>query len=826
MGESRRRGHGASRRAFALIVGGLLVAGLAPVAAFGAAASGASAGSASGATAAESRPRAVSGGSRSALFIRPHVASLPDGERRVCPVPTEAGEMTCQAILPGRAGASGIVSASGGSSAGYGPADLQSAYGLTSASADRGKGETVAIVDAYSNPDLVRNLATYRKDFHLPACGTKNGCLRIVNEHGRTSPLPAANSGWGTEESLDLDMVSAVCPHCRILLVQASAPNTQDLGLAEASAVRMGARFVSNSWSGSEFIGQDAFNSYFNHPGDAIVFASGDFGYGPQYPTDTQFVTAVGGTTLVRTKSGRRWSERVWGDGASSPGTGSGCSTLEAKPSWQTADDSAPRGCLNRTENDVAAVADPNTGVAMLDTYGTGERSLFEIGGTSVATPIITATYALAGDPARGSYAAEYPYIHRADFHDVVTGSNGQCEANRQYLCHGERGYNGPTGVGTPGGTAGLSSSGVPGVTVLDPGTQDAGTGASVRVTVPAVTTDAKARSLSYSAAGLPAGLRITSAPHSLDGVITGRLPATAGTYRITVRARDARTHKSATTRFSVYVVGSLTSSSSAELAPGPIAVTSTHGTGCMSAATATAGAAVVMEPCSDASAAQSWQLTSQAAPGSPDTLTIAAGICLGLSGTSAQLQACNGSAGQQWQYDPASTVKGVPLTWLVNPASGLCLNGRNVTTAGQQVQASPCNPAYTSYGENWTIEVTLLLESAQPGDCASGSPSGLYGFAEVCNPANALEPWLASGGQLDSPDDDCLVENGLLDSSVTTFASCGVVSEVAIGFWLPGPGGELINANSGRCLDDEGRGLKLVQDDCYGLPGEIWAFN
>jgi Ricin-type beta-trefoil lectin domain len=292
------------------------------------------------------------------------------------------------------------------------------------------------------------------------------------------------------------------------------------------------------------------------------------------------------------------------------------------------------------------------------------------------------------------------------------------------------------------------------------------------------------------------------------------------------VRAHDARTRQSATTRFSLYVIGSLTSSSSAELASGPMAVTSAHGTGCMSAATATAGAAVVMEPCSDASVAQSWELTSQAAPGSPDTLTIGPGICLGLSGTSAQLQVCDGSAGQQWQYEPDSTVKGVPLTWLVDRASGLCLNGRNVTTAGQQVLASPCNPAYTSYGENWTIDVTLLLESGQPGDCASGSPSGLYGFAEACNPANALEPWQAIGGQLNSPDDDCLVENGLLDGSITTFASCGVVSEVANGFWLPGPGGELINANSGRCLDDEGRGLKLVQEDCYGLPGEIWAFN
>jgi hypothetical protein len=735
--------------------------------------------------------------------------------------------MTCQAILPGRGGAAGIVRASGGSSVGYGPGDLQSAYGLTAASAHRGAGETVAIVDAYNNPDLASNLATYRRDFRLPACGTKTGCLRIVNENGRASRLPAANSGWGTEESLDLDMVSAICPRCHILLVEASVPDIQDLGTAELTAVRMGARFVSNSWSGGEFPGQDAYNSYFNHPGDAIVFASGDFGYGPEYPADTQFVTSVGGTTLVRTKFGsRRWSESVWGGEFAPDGTGSGCSALEAKPSWQTSDNSAARGCLNRTENDVAAVADPNTGVAILDTYKTGVRSLFDIGGTSAATPIITATYALAGKPVRGSYAAEYPYLHHRDFHAVAAGTNGKCEASRQYLCRGERGYNGPAGVGTPAGTAGLSSRGVPGVTVLDPGTQDFGDGASVRITVRAVDTDAAARALSYSAAGLPAGLKIGSAPHSLDGVITGTLPGSAGTYHVTVRARDSRTGQGATTRFALYAIGSL--NSSAEPGPAPISVVSSHGTGCLSAASATAGTAVVMDPCNDSSVAQGWEVTSGATPGSPDAVTVAPGICLGLSPThAAVLQACNGSADQQWQYVPTTTIKSVPLTWLVNPAAGLCLNGQNVTTAGQQVLASPCDPAYTSYGENWTMNVGLLLMSGRAGDCANeGIVFGIYAFAEACNAGQTQEQWTVGGGELSSHDNDCLVENGLLDGSLATYASCGVVAGFTNGFWLPGPGGELINANSGRCLDNQGRGLKLIQEDCYGQPGEIWAFN
>ncbi|HEX3491792.1 MAG TPA: S8 family serine peptidase, partial [Streptosporangiaceae bacterium] len=256
----------------------------------------------------------------------------------------------------------------------------------------------MAIVDAYRDPDAATDLASYRSFFHLGACTTASGCLRIVNQNGRSKSLPGPRADWAVEQSLDLDMVSAICPHCHLLLVEARSSSSASLGRAEDTAVRLGARFVSNSWSSNEEKGQSALNHYFNHPGDAIVVASGDSGYGTSYPADLQFVTSVGGTDLTHRKSGTRgWTETAWGSASKgAEGTGSGCSSRTAKPSWQRAAvDVAAGGCTDRTENDVSAVADPATGVAVYDTYRTrGTWAL--VGGTSAATPIIAATYALA----------------------------------------------------------------------------------------------------------------------------------------------------------------------------------------------------------------------------------------------------------------------------------------------------------------------------------------------------------------------------------------------------------------------------------------------
>ena len=402
---------------------------------------------------------------------------------------------------------------------GYGPSQLQSAYVLPSSTA--GSGQTVAIVDAYDYPNAASDLAAYRSAAGLPACGT--GCFSKVNQNGQASPLPAAagSTGWDVEESLDIDMVSAICPLCHIILVEANSPTTQNLGTAVNSAVSLGAKFVSNSYGGSESSSDPSFDtSYYNHPGVAVTASAGDSGYGVEYPAASRYVTAVGGTSLATASNARGWSETVWN------GTGSGCSADDAKPSWQT-----DTGCSRRTNNDVSAVADPNTGVAIYNTYSQG--GWLEVGGTSASSPIIASTFALGGPPAAGTYPSSYPYQHTSSLFDVNSGSNGSCSP--AYLCTGEAGYDGPTGLGTPDGTAAFASGGTTGntVTVTNPGSQagTVGTAASLQIHA---TDSASGQTLTYSATGLPAGLSISSS----TGLISGT-PTTAGTYNVTAAATD-----------------------------------------------------------------------------------------------------------------------------------------------------------------------------------------------------------------------------------------------------------------------------------------------
>ena len=321
---------------------------------------------------------------------------------------------------------------------GYGPSDLQSAYALPSSTG--GGGETVAVVDAYNDPNAQADLDTYRSAYGLPACDA--GCFSVLNEDGQTSPLPsdAGSTGWDVEESLDIDMVSAICPNCHIDLVEANSASFDDLGTAVNGAVSAGAGFVSNSYGGGESSSDTTYDSeYYNHPGVAVTASAGDSGYGVEYPAASQYVTAVGGTSLSTDSSSRGWTESVW------DGTGSGCSAVDPKPSWQT-----DTGCGNRTNNDVSAVADPNTGVAVYDSYSEG--GWLEVGGTSASSPIIASTFALAGTPAAGTYPSSYLYNDPGALNDVTSGSNGSCSPS--YLCNAGAGYDAPTGLGTPEGTA------------------------------------------------------------------------------------------------------------------------------------------------------------------------------------------------------------------------------------------------------------------------------------------------------------------------------------------------------------------------------------
>ena len=324
---------------------------------------------------------------------------------------------------------------------GYGPSDLQSAYGLTSASASAGSGATVAVVENADNPKLETDLGTYRSQFGLPACTTANGCFRKVNQSGQQGNYPPGDPGWGTEASLDIDMVSAICPECHILVVEAG-----DLEAAQNTAVSLGAHFISNSWGTGDNAGDAGNDGDFNHAGVVDVASSGDSGFGASYPASSRYVVAAGGTSLNRSSSSRGWSETAWS------GSGAGCSSWATKPSWQT-----DTGCGKRTVADISAVADPRTGVAVYDTYGEG--GWFVVGGTSASSPIIASVYALAGAPA--SNAASVLYAHRSSLNDVTSGSDGSCSPS--YLCTATAGYDGPTGLGTPNGLGAFTGSGTGG---------------------------------------------------------------------------------------------------------------------------------------------------------------------------------------------------------------------------------------------------------------------------------------------------------------------------------------------------------------------------
>ena len=350
------------------------------------------------------------------------------------------------------------VHAAASSVSGFGPSDLQSAYNLASAAASKGAGETIAIVDAYNDPTAESDLATYRSQYGLAACSTAGGCLKIVSQTGSSTSLPSddtSSDDWSGEVSLDLDMVSATCPLCNIDLVEANSTSDADLGAAVNEAVALGAKYISNSYGGSENSSETSEDSsYYNHPGVVVTASSGDSGYGVEYPAASPYVTSVGGTSLKADSStSRGWSESVWST-SSTEGTGSGCSAYESQPSWQAS--LGLSGCSNRIVADVSAVADPATGVAVYDSdLNNGGWNVY--GGTSASSPIIAATYALAGTPGSSDTPASYPYSNPSALNDVTSGSTSTCTPS--FLCTAQTGYDGPTGLGTPNGTAAFAAS-------------------------------------------------------------------------------------------------------------------------------------------------------------------------------------------------------------------------------------------------------------------------------------------------------------------------------------------------------------------------------
>jgi uncharacterized protein (TIGR03382 family) len=345
----------------------------------------------------------------------------------------------------------GRFSALATSPVGYGPVELQSAYKIDP-NVIVGNKPTVAIVIAYGYLALESDLAVYRSTFGLPPCTIANGCLRIVNQQGQTSPLPPepppGEEGWRTETALDVDMASAGCPRCNILVVQADDNNGDGMLIAQNVAVRLGATVISNSWGSIEDptpnpVEVARLEAFFNHPSVAIFAASGDNGYndgglGPGYPATSQHVIAVGGTRLRRDTSERGWAETAWAMG------GSACSLSIPKPAHQVL---SP--CRFKATADVSAVGDPATGVAVY--HAAAERGPWlPVGGTSASSPLVAAIIAATGN---GTATGAFFSANTSKLFDVTTGNNGTC-APDTLLCNAAVGWDGPTGYGTPNGRA------------------------------------------------------------------------------------------------------------------------------------------------------------------------------------------------------------------------------------------------------------------------------------------------------------------------------------------------------------------------------------
>ncbi|HEY1486809.1 MAG TPA: hypothetical protein VGF84_11950, partial [Micromonosporaceae bacterium] len=387
---------------------------------------------------------------------------------RVCPRPTTPHTMQCYAIaqravakgtpgarkvaVPAGVGVDKTAAACphadahgfGPSGLGYTPADLATAYGYN-ANTSRPH-QVIGIVDWHNDPKVKADLNTFNACYGFPAETPKS--FRVVNQNGHASPLPSQNDKGGSIEiSLDVESARAVCHTCRILLVEASTPSDGDLAAAENTAARLGATEISNSFGRPEGGASKSSLAAFNHPGVVITASTGDDGWfgwdfaddsnedGSQnhasYPATDSTVVAVGGTSLAVTPAtGARVAEGVWNNNGiedngtangDSGATGGGCSKhFTALKAQSQVSGFNNTGCgTHRLAADVAAIADPETGLDIVDTDAPSGFALtpagwFPIGGTSLASPVTAAMFALAGGSGGAAYPATSLYTNAA----------------------------------------------------------------------------------------------------------------------------------------------------------------------------------------------------------------------------------------------------------------------------------------------------------------------------------------------------------------------------------------------------------------------------
>lgn len=370
---------------------------------------------------------ACSGGQAPVGPMAPQLELSSGGQGAAQPAcPQVVGEATCLGMVQSKGTISPAVS-------GWAPSDLQKRYNLPSST--KGSGQIVAIVDAYDNPNIASDLATYRTEFGL---GTAK--FTKYNQDGQTSNYPSGNVGWGVNKDQEVEMVSAACPKCTIYLIEANTDNGGDLQAAEVEAVKLGAHIVTNGYTCPGSV-RCLDSSDFDTPGVVYLASSGTHGYGePGAPAAFASVVSVGGTVL--SKSGSTYGETVWFD------TGAGCATGVTKPSWQHDPD-----CTSRTISDISAVA---FGVATYDSYGYGGWTVGS--GTDLSAALNAGVFGLAGNASSQNAAEKFWTLSKKkrnkELHYISIGNDGSC--NGEYLCQAGTEqfgtYSGPAGWGTPNG--------------------------------------------------------------------------------------------------------------------------------------------------------------------------------------------------------------------------------------------------------------------------------------------------------------------------------------------------------------------------------------
>jgi subtilase family serine protease len=381
---------------------------------------------------------------------------------------TAAGIAVPTLINLGRVAAPGSVKPTNSpdnASAPYTPSQVQTAYGVNLISFNgivgNGAGQTIAIVDAYNDPNIVTDTATFNTRFGLPQFNSGGPTFQVLNENGGTTLPMNTNTtvgDWDLEESLDVQWVHSMAPEANVILFESTTANDPDMDQAEVTAAGWpGVSVISNSWGEGEFSGENTEDQYFQtptgHQGVTFLASAGDSGSPAGYPAYSPYVVSVGGTNLQIQSSGAYISESVWNNN-NGWATGGGISTQEALPYYQdNLNGINGASTTNRNVPDVSADADPDSGVYVYDTWNEGQGGgYFQVGGTSLASPlwagmigIVNQGRTLAGESTLNGYTQTLPMLYSlpsSDFHDVTTGSNGTYSA--------APGYDLVTGLGTP----------------------------------------------------------------------------------------------------------------------------------------------------------------------------------------------------------------------------------------------------------------------------------------------------------------------------------------------------------------------------------------